>query len=771
MILFTPHRKVQKDRSIMRDTDSRLARLSGRGLIVNVATYFLCLSIGDLAVVATHTTVVLSTGLLLTALCRSYFIMRFEHIYNSGPTRWRNYFFAATLIGAGWWSVILVTATLTLGMTGETPLLWIYTIIFFAITIHSTAPYRVFSQVYLLLTLLPAVLAAFYVGGVLGYMYSLMMLIFLGLLLQLLNSINHGYWGRLEAISAIRQKAIDLEVEKRDVDASVDLNSEFLISLGHEFRTSLNDILGSLSLLTDSTLDAHQQDLLHLAQRAGERQLDLVNNIAVFSRINNRTLVLDHNVFNLRAQLDLWVNDLADNAHQQGVEIDYYIHKAVPLRVTGDAKRIAQVYKNLLNNAVQFSEEGSIFIDINFRWENESKGRLEVTMTDRLDPRQIANAPANVSATAIAEQSKVEQSKVEQSKPQLPGVDQPKVEPVEETPLWLTICKGLSECMGGSIDIDNSEVQETQYRFRLPLTVTQPASRLVSQPKLRDKKVLILTPDLPISRYHLQLMRDWGLVVDQAMNYEQAFQRLKRSQERTGGPGYHLVVINLHRHVEKALAFSHRLLQLFPEAPLPQLYLLAYNHLNEQPVRLLVDEHPSVAFYYRPISPQSFHDQIAYCILGKPLTDELIVEPENPTAHKCNVLVVDDHRVNQMIAQSMLKKLGYRVILAGHGLEALKEYQSRRIDLILMDCLMPEMDGFETTKRIRQLETEAGEAGKAKHVPIIAMTAQIGEDDQSRCFAYGMDDYIAKPVKFDVLQERLRHWLGSPVKPVATLAD
>lgn len=749
MILFTPRSKVQKDRTIMRDTDSRLAKYSGRGLIVNVATYFLCLSIGDLTTIATNTAVVLSTGLLLTALCRSYFILRFEHLYNSGPSRWRNYFFAATLIGAGWWSVILATVTVTLGMTGETPLLWIYTIIFFAITIHATAPYRLFSQVYLLLTLLPAVLAALYIGGVPGYMYSLMMLIFMGLLLQLLNSINKGYWERLEATSAMRQKAIALEVEKRDVDASIDLNSQFLLSLGQELRTSLNDILGSLSLLTDSKLDAQQQDLLQLAQRAGERQLDLVNNVAVFTRINNRSLVLDHSVFNLRSQLDLWVIDLVENAHQQGVELEYYIHKAVPLRVTGDAKRIAQVFKNLLNNAVQFSEEGNIFIDINFRWEDDRKGRLEITMTDRLNPQQTAVIAAQTVTSTAAEA--------------------PHVEPAENSHLWLTICKGLSECMGGAIDIDSAPGQETQYHFRLPLAVTQPATLFVSQPRLRDKKVLLLTPDLPVSDYHLQAMRDWGLIVDQLSDYEQALQRLGQAHKAGVSPGYHLVVINLYRQTEKALAFSHRLLQLFPETPLPQLYLLSYNHLQEQSVRLLVDEHSSVSFYYRPLALPSFHDQIAFNLLGKPLADDVIVEQDNPDAHKCNVLVVDDHRVNQMVAQSMLKKLGYRVILAGHGLEALKEYQSQRIDLILMDCQMPEMDGFETTRRIRQLESEAGQG---KHLPIIAMTAQIAEDDQSQCLACGMDDYIAKPVKFDVLQEQLLHWLGTPIKPgTPTLAD
>lgn len=740
MILFTPQSKVQKDRAVMRDTDARLAKYSGRGLIINVATYFLCLSIGNLTTVSANTAVVLSAGLLLTALLRAFLLIRFEQIYNSGPSRWRGLFFITTLIGASWWSIILVTATLTLGMTDETPLLWIYTIIFFAITTHATSPYRLFTQVYLLITLLPAVGAALYVGGVLGNMYSLMMLIFLALLLQLANSISHGYWARLEAISAMRQKAITLEVEKRGVDASADLNSLFLVSLGHEFRTSLNDILGGLSLLSDSLLDSQQQDFLQLAQRAGERQLDLVNNIADFSRINNRTLALDNNVFNLRSQLELWINSLADNAHQQGVEIDYYLHTAVPLRVNGDAKRIGQVFKNLLNNAVQFSEEGNVFIDINFRWENDNKGRLDVTITDRITVQSWDQADAAEENSSPAETGQQK----------------------EESRLWLTICTGLSECMGGSLDIDAAPSQETQYRFRLPLSATQPYTRLLSQPKLRDKRVLLLTPELAIGQHHLKAIHDWGLLVDQVSDYKIALQHLRDAHQES--KGYHLVVINLYHDVDRALAFSRQLPQALDGPAIPQLYLLSSNHLHELPVGRLVEELPSVSIYYRPLSLQGFHDQIAFNILGKPLADELIAEQDHSAAHKCKVLVVDDHRVNQMIAQGMLKKLGYRVILAGHGLEALKEYQARKIDLILMDCQMPEMDGFETTRRIRQLEDEAG---KHTHVPIIAMTAQVAEDDQSLCFACGMDDYIAKPVKFDILQEHLLHWLGSPLKQPA----
>lgn len=735
MILFKPQSKVQKDRKVMHDTDSRLAKFSGRGLIVNVFTYFLCLSIGDLTSIAPTTTVALTTGLIITALIRGFFLARFEQIYATGPSRWRTLFFLATLTGASWWSVILVVSTLTLGMTGETPLFWFYTIIFFATTIHATSPYRVFSQVYLLITLLPPVFAAFYVGGVLGYMYSVMMLIFLGLLLHLVNSLCHGYWGRLEANYALRQKTISLEVEKRDIDASVDLNSQFLVNLGHEFRTSLNDILGGLSLLTDSKLDSHQHELLQLAQKAGERQLDLVNNIVDFSRITNRTLVLDHSVFNLRSQLELWITDIAVNAHQQGVELDYDMHSEVPLRVHGDAKRIGQIFKNLLNNAVQFSDQGNVFIDIDFKRESEKGGCLEVLIIDRSN-----GGRSDSTRTPDPENAETDNG-------------------ARTKGLWFTICKGLSECMNGSIDIDSVPGKETQYRLRLPLVAAQQSINLNSQPKLRDKKVLLIAPELPIGHFHLEELQQWGMVLSHAPDYESAYQELLNAQAK--GAPYRLVLINLFQNIDAPLSFSQRLLAHFHENPIPQIYLLSYNHLNERAVRILLDENESVSFHYRPISPQSFHDLIAFSLLGKPMADEQILDQEHLGAKDFSVLVVDDHRVNQMVAQGMLKKLGYHVLLAGNGLEALQEFQNRQVDLILMDCQMPEMDGFETTRRIRLLENE--NAVKSR-TPIIAMTAHVGDEDQSQCFACGMDDYIAKPVKYDILQGHLLRWLGNSPK-------
>ncbi|GAB3106991.1 hypothetical protein GCM10027217_33060 [Pseudomaricurvus hydrocarbonicus] len=713
----------------MRETDTRMAKYSGRGLIINVFTYLLCLVIGEIHVVAPVTTVVLTCGLIIATLVRGYILVRFESLYASGPSRWRTFFFIATLLGAAWWSIILVVFTLTLGMTAETPYLWVYTIIFFATTVHVTSPFRLFSQTYLVLTLLPPTLAALYVGGVPGYMYSLMMLIFIAMLFQMVQVLSRGYWERFEANYALKQKAIALEVEKRDVNASVDLSTQFLNSLGHEFRTSLNDILGGLTLLTDSELESHQQELLKLAQKAGERQLDLVNNVVDFSRINNRQLVLDHSVFNLRSQLELWITDLAVNAHQQSVEVDYDMDPAVPLRVNGDAKRIGQIFKYLFNNAIQFSEQGSIFVDIDFKRDNDQGGMLEVIIIDCLKE----------------ERPPIETTETE-----------PKFESSRTKGLWFTICKGLTECMDGGVDIDCSPGKETHYRLRIPLKAAeQQLVKVTSNPKLRDKRVLVIAEGLPLGAALKSEMQDWGLLVNEVSGFDSAEAELL-DLEPASDP-YDLIINVVWQDAEKALAFSRRVLNAHLEQPIPQIFSLSHNHSNDAGVRQFIEEQPSLNYLYRPLVPQILHDLIAHSLLGKPMTGGKGGEPESDDVGDCKILLVDDHRVNQMVAEGMLKKMGYRVHLAGNGLEALEEIKGGDIDLVLMDCQMPEMDGFEATRRIRKIEDESGNDG---HIPIIAMTAHTEDGDQSQCLACGMDDYLAKPVQYETLQTHLIRWLG-----------
>ncbi len=746
MILFKASGKVQKDRAIMRETDTRMAKYSRRGLIVNFLAYLLCLSIGYMTVMAPTMAVVLTVGLIVTTLARAGFLFRFESLYNCGPARWRAWFFISTLIGAIWWSTILVSFTLTLGMVGETPILWLYTIIFFSTTVHVTSPFKVFSQIYLALTLVPPIFAACFVGGFDGYMYAVMMLVFVAMLHHQIDILESSYWERFEAIYSLRQKARTLEAEKMDVDASVDLNSRFLVNLGHEFRTSLNDILGGVSLLTETNLEGTQRDMLKLAQKAAERQLDLVNNIVDFSRINNRKLVLDHGVFNLRSQLEQWIDDLAVDAHQQGVEVDYEMHSGIPLRAHGDANRIGQVFKNLFANAIQFSDQGSIHIDIDFKRETDRTGFLEVLLIDRLTDDR-----APVEAEVLAQNESTVGSNE-------PGADE-EAEAVttRTTGLWYSICKGLSECMGGSVDIDSAAGQETHYRLRLPLRAAgQQNITITSHPKLQGCNALLIHTDLKLGESHQREIKEWGVNLSAANDFDVAqtmIDSAKASEE-----AIQLVIINLHQQWDLANTFAQLLLIDPDTRELPVIFLLNHNHLNNADLLKFIKAHSKVHYHYRPVMRQKLHDLMSHALLGKPLIRKKIDKPRVSDGGGHEILLVDDHRVNQMVAEGMLKKIGYRVVIASNGLEAVKMFKKGTASVVLMDCQMPEMDGFEATRQIRQLEEEAG--GES-HIPIIAMTAHTDDGDQSLCFACGMDDYLAKPVRYDVLESHLLRWLGA----------
>ncbi|MYM62444.1 response regulator [Pseudomaricurvus sp. HS19] len=731
MALFQAHSKVQKDRSIMRDTDARMAKYSRRGLTLNVLAYLLCLAIGYLRVLHPTLAVVLTIGLIVTTLIRAFILVRFDNLYAAGPSRWRNLFFVATLLGAAWWSVILVTLTLTLGMVGETPLLWMYTIIFFSTTLQVTSPFQRFSRLYLTIALLPPTIAAFTLNSIEGYMYGVIMLVFVLMLNHQVEVLCSTYWERLEANFALRQKARSLEAEKRDVDASVDLNTRFLNSLGHELRTSLNDIIGGLSLLADSRLTPQQQELLDLARKSSDQQLDLVNNIVDFSQINARKLILDQSGFSVRTQLEQWVQELSSDAHRQGVEVEMSVSEEVPWRAEGDPARIGQVFKSLFVHAVAYSDQGRLQVELDFKRSGADRGLLEVLIID-----QLGDTPASGSE---------------------PGRSGKRDSSGDEG-LWFTLCKGLSECMDGSLDIDRISGRDTHYRFCVPLLIQGPQhTGLVANPGLQNRRLLLLDKLLPVAEQHCRLMQDWGLRFERVSGFAQVSEHL---QPQEGRNPVDLIMINVPQREEPVAEFLQEY-QAQAEVPeVPILLLLSHSHLNQHGLQNLVAANRNLHFVYRPLMEQPFHDLLAHLILGKPLEAKSARSEPRPQGGG-RVLLVDDHRVNQMVGEGMLSKLGYSTVIANNGLEALELYRSDPPDLILMDCHMPELDGFETARRIRELE----DVQDLRRTPIIAMTAHSGDGDQSNCFAAGMDDYLPKPIRLEVLEGVLSRWTAGEVAP------
>jgi len=729
--LFTPESKVQKDRKIMRETDARMAKYSRRSLVLNVGAFALCLLFGDFYHVAETLATLLAAGLLLLTLWRGYYLFRFDALYPRAPARWRNRYFIASFMGAIWWSGILVSLTWTLGMESETPILWLYTVVLLSSVANVFAPYRQYLSYYLFLAQIPVAITAVMLGTVEGYMYGIMMVV-------LFLSLNHQgqitsktYWDRLEANYHLKQRTKDLEEENLDSQATIDLKNELLTNLGHEFRTSLSDVLGALSLLKSSNIDSKQQELLTLAEKASERQLGLVNNVIDFSRIAAKELVLDIAVFNLRRHLEEQIEELAEEAHQQGVELHYRFDPDLPIRVKGDANRLAEVLGNLVSHATKFSEQGDVLIEVQFRYDSDDTGELLVIISDY---RSLAS---------------------EEIEPVTPDTE---FSEAQRAGVGLAICKALAECMDGTVREAWEEGEGRKLFLKIKLKApTKQTQQVAANPKLHTQRILLLDPPLPMADNLIEELETFGLVVETVSDQARAEQRLDDAQ-KTDHP-FDLILLFADLKDLGILTVSKELLSSPVPGNLKQIIAVSKLQQSDGQLQAHLKQNRQVAMISKPVMRQPLLKAINDLLFEGSDSEEQrerTFDLQTDASGK-HILLVEDHRVNQMVAQGMLKKLGYTVTLAGNGREALTTMNDEAFDLILMDCQMPEMDGYMATQEIRSQESSAEDD---RHIPIIAMTANAAEGDQSRCFAAGMDDYLAKPVRYEELESRLAHWLG-----------
>ncbi|AFU97820.1 response regulator [Simiduia agarivorans] len=724
--LFIPANKVQKDRKIMRETDARMAKYSRRGLILNLVAFGLCLALGDFYTEAPNFALTLAIGLLIITLWRGYFLFRFDSLYPRAPGRWRSHYFWASFVGAGWWSLIVASITYTIGMQNDTLLIWLYSVVFYSSVASVLSPYRKFLGMYLFIGQIPAGATAVMLGTWEGYIYGVMMLVFY-LLLDHQGEVNSRiYWDRLEAQYNLDQHARNLEIEKRDTQAAAELKNTFLSRFGTEIRTSLNDILGSLSLLADSSLTAQQKEFIALAVKAGERQLNMVDAAIDFSKVTNQNLVLEKSIFNLWKLIEHVVEDVAHDAYQQDVELNHVLDSDTPIRVKGDNQRLEQVLINLLSHAIKHSAFGSILFKSEFVLKNDQQGELQITI---IDEYQGATLPA---------QPNKKQENVKDADP--------------EEPLGITLCKGIAEFMNGSLQVYEEPGKGVQYFFNVTLELTSKSPKaLAVNPQLRNKKMLLvgIPPSIEES-FHIE-MEAWGMDIEMTQDPDQAIQ-LMEDAEKDEKPFDGLLIYTLVKSLD-SLVLAEKLAQHqhFQATPFVIACTLA-QRADERVDRIAAGQ----TVLLKPVLRKNLHQAVCQSLLK---ADEATLEKDKsgPQGNGRRVLLVDDHRVNQMVSKGMLGKLGYKVVIANNGREALAALEEQPFDLVLMDCQMPEMDGYEATQAIRRKEQAQG---VSKPLPVVAMTAHAGESDQAKCYAAGMSDYLAKPVSFEKLEQNLRRWLG-----------